>query len=73
MQETSQIRWLMYCKSAICKSGQFELDSVINWKPADLPPKYQWTEHLVAYPVIAFIDAANMNRLLAYGDVALVQ
>ena len=25
----------MYCKSAICKtkSGQFELDSVINWKP----------------------------------------
>ena len=33
MQETSQIRWLMYCKSAICKSGQFEFDSVINWKP----------------------------------------
>ena len=33
MQETGQIRWLMYCKSAICKSGQFELDSVINWKP----------------------------------------
>ena len=26
-------RWLMYCKSAICKSGQFEFDSVINWKP----------------------------------------
>ena len=25
MQETSQIRWLMYCKSAICKSGQFRL------------------------------------------------
>ena len=24
----------MYCKSAIiCKSGQFELDSVINWRP----------------------------------------
>ena len=21
----------MYCKSAICKSGQFEFDSVINW------------------------------------------
>ena len=21
----------MYCKSAICKSGQFELDYVINW------------------------------------------
>ena len=33
MQETSQIRWLMYCKSAICKSGQFKFDSVINWKP----------------------------------------
>ena len=31
--ETSQIRWLMYCKSAICKIGQFELDSVIKWKP----------------------------------------
>ena len=35
MQETSQIRWLMYCKSAICKSGQFELDSVINWKQVE--------------------------------------
>ena len=33
VQETSQIRWLMYCKSVICKSGQFEFDSVINWKP----------------------------------------
>ena len=33
--ETSQIRWLMYCKSAICKSGQFELDSLINWRPID--------------------------------------
>ena len=33
MQETSQIRWLMYSKSAIFKSGQFEFDSVINWKP----------------------------------------
>ena len=33
VQETSKIRWLMYCKSAICKSGQFELYSVINWKP----------------------------------------
>ena len=33
VQETNQIRWLMYCKSAICKSGQFEFDSVINWKP----------------------------------------
>ena len=30
MQETSQIRGLMYCKSAICKSGQFELNSVIK-------------------------------------------
>ena len=29
MQETRQIRWLMYCKSAIRKSGQFEFDSVI--------------------------------------------
>ena len=27
VQETSQIRWLMYCRSAICKSGQFEFDS----------------------------------------------
>ena len=25
VQETSQIRWLMYCKSAKCKSAQFEL------------------------------------------------
>ena len=33
VQETSQIRWLRYCKSAICKNGQFELDYVINWKP----------------------------------------
>ena len=33
VQETSQIRWLMYCKSAICKSGRFEFDSVIYWKP----------------------------------------
>ncbi len=31
---------------------------------ADLPPKNQWPEHLVEYPVIAFIDAANVNRLL---------
>ena len=31
---------------------------------ADLPPKNQWTEHLVEYPVIAFIDAANVNRFL---------
>ena len=30
----------------------------------DLPPKNQWTEHLVEYPVIAFIGAANVNRLL---------
>ena len=27
MRETSQIRWLMYCKSVTCKSGQFEFDS----------------------------------------------
>ena len=32
MQETSQIRWVMYRKSTICKSGQFEFDSVINWE-----------------------------------------
>ena len=32
MQETSQIRWLVYCKSAIGKSGQFKFDSVITWK-----------------------------------------
>ena len=31
---------------------------------ANLPPKNQWTEHLVEYPVIAFIDAANVNRFL---------
>ena len=39
-------------------------------------PKKQWTEHLVEYPVIAFIDAANMNRLLnstVNRDVTLVQ
>ena len=28
----------------------------------DLPPKNQWTEHLVEYPVIAFIDAADVNH-----------
>ena len=33
MQETCKIRWLMYFKSTICKSGQFKFDSVINWKP----------------------------------------
>ena len=33
VQKTSKKRWLMYCQSAICKSGQFELYSVINWKP----------------------------------------
>ena len=37
VQETSQIRLLMYCKSMICKSGQFEFDSVINWKPVYYP------------------------------------
>ena len=31
MQETSHIRWLMYCKSAICKSGQFEFDSLTRF------------------------------------------
>ena len=33
VQETSKIRWLMYYQSAICKSGQCELYSIINWKP----------------------------------------
>ena len=33
VQETCKIRWLMYCKSTIGKSGQFKFDSVINWKP----------------------------------------
>ena len=36
VQETCKIRWLMYCKSTICKSGQFKFDSVINWKPVSL-------------------------------------
>ena len=31
---------------------------------ADLPRKNQWTEHLVEYPFVAFIDAANVNRFL---------
>ncbi len=31
---------------------------------ADLSPKNQWTEHLVEYPVVAFIDAANVNRFV---------
>ena len=31
---------------------------------ANLPPKNEWTEHLVEYPVIAFIGAANVNRFL---------
>ena len=30
----------------------------------DLPPKNQWTEHHVEYPVVEFIDAANVNRFL---------
>ena len=29
---------------------------------ANLPPKNEWTEHLVEYPVIA--GAANVNRFL---------
>ena len=43
---------------------------------ADVPPKNQWTEHLVEYPVIAFIDAANgnVNRFLnSTVNVTLVQ
>ena len=31
---------------------------------ANLQPKNEWTEHLVEYPVIAFIGAANVNRFL---------
>ena len=31
---------------------------------ANLPPKNEWTEHLVECPVIAFIGAANVNRFL---------
>ena len=31
---------------------------------ADLPPRNQCTEHLIEYPVVAFIDAANVNRFL---------
>ena len=40
------------------------IDSNILDVVADLPPKNQWTEHLVEYTVIAFIDAANVNRFL---------
>ena len=40
------------------------IDSDILDVVADLPPKNQWSEHLVEYPVIAFIDAANVIRLL---------
>ena len=43
---------------------------------ANLPPKNQWTEHLVEYPVIPFIGAANVRRESLseqYGDVTLVQ
>ena len=32
----------MYCKSAICKSGQFEFDSVINWKPVHILETCLW-------------------------------
>ena len=39
-------------------------DPDILYVVADSPPKNQWTEHLVAYPVISFIDAANVDRLL---------
>ena len=30
VRKVQEIRWLIYCKSAICKSGQFEFDSGIN-------------------------------------------
>ena len=30
VQETCKIRWLMYCKSTICKSGQFKFDYRLN-------------------------------------------
>ena len=28
MQETSQVGWLLYRHSTICKSGQFKIDSI---------------------------------------------
>ena len=40
MQETCKIRWLMYCKSTICKSGQFKHDDIGRQK--GLSP---WVEH----------------------------
>ena len=41
---------------------------------ADLPPKNQWTEHLVEYPVIAYYRSSQRESLSEqYGDVTLVQ
>ena len=38
---------------------------------ADLPPKNQWTEHLVEYPVIICSQRESLAE--QYGDVTLVQ
>ena len=42
---------------------------------ADLPPKNQWTEHLVEYPVITYRCSQRERESLSelYGDVTLVQ
>ncbi len=41
---------------------------------ADLPPKNQWTEHLVEYPVIAYHRCSQRESFSEqYGDVTLVQ
>ena len=41
---------------------------------ADLPPKNQWTEHLVEYPVIAVYGCSQCEMVAEqYGDVTLVQ
>ena len=40
---------------------------------ANLPPKNEWTEHLVEYPVIAFRCSQRESLSEQYGDVTLVQ
>ena len=41
---------------------------------ANLPPKNEWTEHLVEYPVIAYYRCSQRESLSEqYGDVTLVQ
>ena len=41
---------------------------------ADLPPKNQWTEHLVEYPVTGSHICSQRESLAElYGDVTLVQ